>query len=69
MDTQEFVKQANFFKSLIKNNILNDLYIFKTNKNLNKFGTNNDTSAHIKKSYSKLITINLNGDKLLKINF
>ncbi len=58
-----------FLNHLIKNNILNDLYIFKTNKNLNKYGTNNDTSAYIKKSYSKFTTINLNGDKLFKMNF
>tara|TARA_B100000035_G_C20665602_1_gene407332 strand:- start:72 stop:572 length:501 start_codon:yes stop_codon:yes gene_type:complete len=58
-----------FLNYLIKNNILNDLYIFKSNSNLNKYGTNNDTEAYIKKKYSKLIKINLNGDKLFKINF
>jgi len=58
-----------FLNNLIKNNIINDLYIFKTNINLNKNGKNNDTSLYLKKSFPKQLTINLNGDKLFKKNF
>ena len=58
-----------FLNNLIKNNIINDLYIFKTNINLNKNGKNNDTSLYLKKSSPKQLTINLNGDKLFKKNF
>ena len=58
-----------FLNSLIKNKMIHDLYIFKTNKKLGKNGKNNDTSKHLKKIHAKLLTINLNGDKLLKKNF
>ena len=58
-----------FLNFLIKNKMMNDLYIFKTNNNLGKNGKNNDTSSYLKKNFSKQITINLNGDKLFKKNF
>ena len=58
-----------FLNFLIKNKMMNDLYIFKTNNNLGKNGKNNDTSSYLKKNLSKQITINLNGDKLFKKNF
>jgi len=58
-----------FLNSLIKNKMIHDLYIFKTNKKLGKSGKNNNTSKYLKKIHPKLITINLNGDKLLKKEF
>lgn len=53
-----------FLNYLIKNKMMNDLYIFKTNYNLGKNGKNNDTIAYLKKNYPKQVTINLNGDEL-----
>ena len=58
-----------FLNSLIKNEIIHDLYIFKSNKKLGKYGKNNATSNCLKKVHPKLLTINLNGDKLLKKEF
>ena len=55
-----------FLNYLIKNKIINDLYIFKTNSDLGKNGKNNDTALYIKKKFSKQVTMNLNGDKLFK---
>ena len=55
-----------FLNSLIKNKMLHDLYIFKSNQKLGYKGKNNDTSNYLKKINPKLLTINLNGDKLLK---
>ena len=58
-----------FLNYLIKNKMLNDLYIFKTSKNLGQKGKNNDTTAFLKKIFPKEVTIDLNGDKLFKKNF
>ena len=58
-----------FLNNLIKNKMINDLYIFKSNKKLGKNGTNNNTSTFLKKIHPKLLTINLNGDSLLKKEF
>ena len=58
-----------FLNSLIKNKMIHDLYIFKSNKTLGKNGKNNDTSKYLKKIHPKLLTINLNGDNLLKKEF
>ena len=58
-----------FLNSLIKNKMIHELYIFKNNKKLGKNGKNNDTSKYLKKIYPKLLTINLNNDKLLKKDF
>lgn len=58
-----------FLNSLIKNEMINDLYIFKSNKRLGKNGKNNDTSNNLKKMRAKPLTINLNGDILLKKEF
>ena len=49
--------------------MIHDLYIFKSNKNLGKNGKNNDTAKYLKKILPKLLTINLNGDNLLKKEF
>ena len=58
-----------FLNNLIKNKLINDLYIFKTNNKLGKNGDNNDTSKYLKRYPSNLLTIDLNGDKLFKIEF
>ena len=58
-----------FLNSLIKNKMIHDFYIFKSDKKLGKYGKNNDTSNQLKKTHPKLLTINLNGDKLLKKEF
>ena len=55
-----------FLNSLIKNKIIHELYIFKSSKKLGKNGKNNDTPEYLKKINAKLLTINLNDDKLLK---
>ena len=58
-----------FLNNLIKNKMIHDLYIFKSNKKLGKNGKNNNTTKYLKKTYPKLLTINLNGDNLLKKEF
>ena len=58
-----------FLNYLLKNKLLNELYIFQSNKNLGKCGTNNDTNSYLKNISSKLLTINLNDDKLFKKEF
>ena len=45
------------------------IFTFLRAKKLGKYGKNNDTSNYIKKIHPKLLTINLNGDKLLKKEF
>ena len=58
-----------FLNSLIKNKVIHDLYIFKSNKKLGKKGKNNDSLNYLKKIHPKLLKIYLNDDKLLKKNF
>ena len=58
-----------FLNSLLKNKMINDLYIFKNDKKLKKNGKNNDTIKFLKRISPKLVTINLNGDNLLKKSF
>ena len=58
-----------FLNSLIKNKMIHDLYVFKSNIKLGNSGKNNDTVKNLKKINPKLLTINLNGDKLLKKEF
>lgn len=55
-----------FLNSLIKNKIINDLYVFKASKNLGKNGKNNDSALYVKKNSTREVSINLNGDKLFK---
>ena len=43
-----------FLNNLIKNKMINDLYIFKSNKKLKKNGKNNNTSKYLKKISSKI---------------
>ena len=58
-----------FINTLIKNKLINDLYIFKTNYNLKNKGKNNATFKYLKSISSKLMSINLNNDKLYKKEF
>ena len=58
-----------FLNTLIKNKLINDLYIFKSNNILGKKGKNNTTSKYLKNISSKPISINLNNDKLYKKEF
>ena len=58
-----------FFNTLIKNGLINELYIFKTNKKLKKNGKNNSTLRYLKNIQAKQISINLNNDKLYKKEF
>ena len=58
-----------FLNSLIKLRLINDLYIFKNNNKLKKKGKNNTTYKYIKNISSKLISINLNNDKLYRKEF
>ena len=52
---------------LIKNEFLNNIYIFKSNKNLNKHGLNYSSPNTLKKIFlTNLIKVNLLGDKLYK---
>ena len=55
--------------TLIKNRLINDLYIFKTNFNLNKKGKNNASLKFLKSISPRLMPINLNNDKLYKKKF
>ena len=58
-----------FLNNLIKNKMIHDLYIFRSHKKLGKNGKNNNTTKYLKKTRPKLLTINLNGDNLLKKEF
>ena len=58
-----------FLNTLIKNKIVHELYIFKSDKKLGKNGKNNTSSGYLKSIRPKLLTINLNGDNLLKKEF
>ena len=52
-----------FLKTVIKNKLINNFYLFKSNKNLKKTGKNNISPNFLKKIKFKQILINLNGDK------
>ena len=53
-----------FLDTVIKKKLINNLYLFKSNRNLKKIGKNNISSNFLKKIKLKPITINLNSDKL-----
>ena len=59
----------NMLNNLIKNRLVDDLYIFNTNLNLKKKGKNNTTLKYLKSISSKPISINLDNDKLYKKEF
>ena len=58
-----------FLNKLIKFQILDELYIFKSSSKLGKFGKNNNSSKFIKYIKSKMIIVNLKNDKLFKKEF
>ena len=58
-----------FLNTLIKNRIIDDLYIFNSNYNLKKKGKNNASLKYLKSISSKSMSINLNNDKLYKKEF
>ena len=58
-----------FLNTLIKNELIHDLYVFKNNNKLGKKGMNNNSSIYLKKNSSKMVIINLDQDQLYKINF
>ena len=58
-----------FLNNLIKNKMVHDLYIFKSDKKLGKKGKNSNSIKYLKKIHPKILTINLNGDNLLKKSF
>ena len=58
-----------FLNTLIKNRLINDLYIFNSNYNLNKKGKNNSSLKYLKSIKSKPMSINLNNDNLYKKEF
>ena len=58
-----------FLNTLIKNRLINDLYIFNTNYNLKKKGKNNASFKYLKNISFKQVSINLNNDKLNKKEF
>ena len=58
-----------FLNTIIKNKLINNLYLFKSNKNLRKTGKNNISPNFLKKIKFKPISINLNGDKLFTKEF
>lgn len=58
-----------FLNTLLKNKLINDFYLFKSNNILGKKGKNNASSKYLKNISSKLIPINLNDDKLYKTEF
>ena len=53
-----------FLNTVIKNKLINNLYLFKSNRNLKKIGKNNISPNFLKKIKLKPISINLNSDKL-----
>ena len=52
-----------FLDTIIKNKLINNLYLFKSNINLSKIGKNNISPNFLKKIKFKPISMNLNGDK------
>ena len=54
---------------MIKNEIINNLYVFQSSKKLKNLGYNNISSKFLKKiRFKKKINVNLEGDNLYKIN-
>ena len=57
-----------FINSLIKNNLIKNLYIFKSDINLKNNGYNNSFPKILKKiNFNNKLKVNLNGDNLFKI--
>ena len=59
-----------FLNSLLKFNLINDLYVLKSNLSLKNYGSNNASAHYIRKiKLNKKIKINLNNDSLYKKEF
>ena len=58
-----------FLNSLLKNKIIHDLYIFKSNFKLGRYGRNNNSIKYLKKISPNLLKINLDTDKLFRKEF
>ena len=57
-----------FFNELLKNRLINNLYIFQSPIKLGRKGKNNSSNKTIKKlKLNKKIKVNLNGDSLYKV--
>lgn len=57
-----------FLKKLLSLKLINDLFIFQSQKNLKQSGYNNISSKYLRKyKLRKPVNVNLNGDKLFKI--
>ena len=57
-----------FLNKLLKFKLINNLYIFKSKKNLKKNGYNNCNNSYIKRlKFNQVINVNLNDDRLFKI--
>jgi len=58
----------NFLNSLLKNKLIYNLYIFKSNHKLGKFGYNSSSISYIKRlNLINKLKVNLNGENLFKI--
>ena len=58
-----------FLSSLITHNLVNNLYVFKSQNMLKKLGYNSISSYFIKKiRLNKKVNVNLDGDRLYKVN-
>ena len=56
-----------FLKILVKNKLINNIYVFKSNNKLKNVGYNNvKLSFFRKKKFNNELQVNLNGDKLFK---
>ena len=58
-----------FLNFLLKNKIVQNLYIYKSNCKLGSKGRNNGNINYLKNISANLLTLNLNGDKLFKREF
>ena len=57
-----------FLKSMIKNNVVKNLYTFVSHQKIGKNGSNNTSINFVKKKKLKdKIKVNLNGDLLYKV--
>ena len=59
----------NFLNTLIKNRLINDLYIFNSNYKLKKKGENSAPLKLLKSIQSNPMSINLDNDSLYKKEF
>lgn len=68
--TRVFIESGlTFLNSILKYKVINELYIFKGFNKLGRNGRNNDTVKYVKKYLPKILTINLNNDKVFKREF